>query len=971
MIKTRIDERYEFQSEILDYLKKHNGYFIRKNKNYDKNFAMDFKVLFKFLEITQKDELIKLKKIHEKDLAKTIIKSINKSISSSNLLRTLKNGVEISGIKLNLLYTKPASNLNSDLVEKYDQNIFSVIEEVKISDKERVDLVLFLNGFAIMCIELKTLPNTYEDAINQYKTQRDINNRIFANKTGVLVAFAMDRNECYMTTKLDKEKTIFLPFNMGKGKGIDQGGGNPIFKDRASVSYMWEDVFKKESVIELISKFIMDDKNLVFPRFHQRDVIKKIIADVLKNKTSKNYLIQHSAGSGKTKTIAWLSHRLATLHNENDKVIFNKVVVVTDRVVVDRQLQNAIEALGLKAGFVETMDDSKNSSDLAAALNSNTKIIVTTIQKFPYILDSIKKLKDQNFAVIIDEAHSSTSGKNMSALNVALGGGDAQDQLEKEILSFGKQDNVSMFAFTATPKNSTIELFGNINKNGQKEAFHLYSMKQAIEEGFILDVLSNYMTYKTYFDLVKTVANDPKCSKTSVKTLAKKLVALNENNISDRVEIIVEHFRQNVMSELGGDAKAMIITSSREAAVKYYKILNEYLTKNGYFDMKTLVAFSGSVMVDGTEYSETMLNAISENLLTAKFDEKAYKFLVVANKYQTGFDQPKLCAMYVAKKLDGVNAVQTLSRLNRIYKPYDKKTFVVDFENSYDDIKDAFSRYYTTTILSSFITKKAIYDLEARIDGYYIFDMFDIEKLNNIIYDKTQYKEGNLSLNAKKAIEAICQRTKRAFDRLDIDEKRNFVKLLRAFVKIYEFLSLNLPFDDEKIHKKYKFITTILPYLITKKSNNNFKIDDKVKAINFRQEKTGEYSSRLKSDPLISPVSVTTSGSRDDKEERLSVIIDEINILNGGKLDKDLAIKSVYGVVKRVKNSQELKNSANNNSFDDFKLLYSSVIEEDLTNNYYKNEEFNSVLLNNEEMKNKIFNIFASDIYQGFRNSVV
>ena len=681
---TNILSEKDYQIFLLERLEKNNGYVIRNAAHFDRLFAVDREMLFKFLNDTQPDTMDYLRKIYKDDLEDTIVSFINAETTKTrcSLIDVLKHGIEISNRQLDLMYTKPATTFNPELMKKYEQNIFSVMEEVWASEKERIDVVIFLNGLAIISFELKcnTAGQSYQDAIYQYRTER-----------------TMDLDTCYMTTKLAGDATFFLPFNMGNGEGVTAGAGNPAFEDRYSVSYMWEDILTKDTILDLISKFIfvevkekVDDQtgkvkrseNLIFPRYHQLDVIRKLLADVRVNRTAQNYLIQHSAGSGKTNSIAWLAHRLTSLHDAENKIIFDNVIIVTDRVVVERQLQKAIMGMEHKAGLIRVMDDKCNSADLAIALNGNTKIIATTIQKFPYIVDSVKGLKDKHFAVIIDEAHSSTAGKDMAAVTMALGAGepvesDVEDMITDEIQRNGKQPNVSMFAFTATPKPTTIQLFGRLNTKGQREAFHVYSMKQAIEEGFILDVLQNFTRYETFYQINKEIEEDPRCKTNAAKRQIARFVELHDVNIGQRIEVIVEHFRTTVMNELGGQAKAMVITASRQAAVKYRQAFEDYITKKGYEGIHALVAFSGKVKLpdDETEYTEASLNGFPEDRLTKEFDTDAYQVLLVANKYQTGFDQPKLCAMYVLKKLRGVNAVQTLSRLNRICPPYDKKTF--------------------------------------------------------------------------------------------------------------------------------------------------------------------------------------------------------------------------------------------------------------------------------------------------------
>ena len=592
MMRNILTER-DYQDFLLERLKEDNDFVIRQPVNFDCFFAVDREMLFQFLNKTQPDTMQYLRKIHKGDLEDTIVSLINAETTKArgSLIDTLKHGVEISNRTLELMYTKPATTFNPELTRKYGENIFSVMKEVWASDKERVDVVIFLNGLAIIAMELKcnTSGQSYQDAIYQYRKERNPQTRLFLFKAGVLVNFAMDLEQVYMTTRLANEATFFLPFNMGDGSGVAAGAGNPTFEDKYSVSYMWEDILTKDTILDLISRFIFVEvkededartgkikrsETLIFPRYHQLDAIRKLLSDVRENLTSQNYLIQHSAGSGKTNTIAWLAHRLTSLHDADNKIIFDNVIIVTDRVVVDRQLQKAVMGMEHKAGLIRVMDDKCNSSDLAIALNGNTKIIATTIQKFPFIVESVKGLKEKRFAVIIDEAHSSTSGRDMAAVTMTLGSGeqaesDVEEMISDEIKRNGKQANVSIFAFTATPKPTTIALFGRLNVKGEKEAFHIYSMKQAIEEGFILDVLQNYTEYETFYRINKAIEEDPRCKTNEAKRQIARFVELHETNIAQRVEIIVEHFRTTVMSELGGRAKAMVITPSRQAAVKY------------------------------------------------------------------------------------------------------------------------------------------------------------------------------------------------------------------------------------------------------------------------------------------------------------------------------------------------------------------------------------------------------------------
>lgn len=798
----------------------------------------------------------------------------------------------------------------------------------------------------------------------------------------------MDLNEVYMTTRLQGETTSFLPFNMGDGKGVDAGKGNPACTDDYPVHYMWEDILTKDTLIDLISRYIFIEtkekvdeltgkksktETIIFPRYHQLDCLRKCLADVKENKSSFNYLIQHSAGSGKTNTIAWLSHRLSSLHDADDKQIFSNVVVVTDRVVVDRQLQAAISGIEHKSGLFKPMKDDCTSDDLRKALEGNTKIIATTIQKFPYIVDTVASLKDKTFAVIIDEAHSSTAGKNMAAITKALGKGkkddeeeiDVEDTIVDEIKRNGKQDNVSFFAFTATPKPTTLQLFGRLNKDGHGGAFHTYSMKQAIEEGFILDVLQNYITYKTFFQINKTIQDDPELETKKAKKQIARTAELHDTNIAQRVEVIVEHFRTTVMSELGGTAKAMVITDSRQGAVKYRKAMEDYLNKKGYTDIKALVAFSGKVKVDDEEFTEPKMNGFAEEKLPQMFDKDDYKVLLVANKYQTGFDQKKLCAMYVLKKLRGVNAVQTLSRLNRICTPYNKRTFILDFKNEYDDMKAAFAPYYTSTFLANSVNPRGIYELEKRIDAYCIIDFDDVAKYNEWMYKGMMDKK-------KTEINALLVRAQKFVEKYELDEQLEFLGLLRSFVRFYEFMLQVTNFQDVELHKKYNFIVALLSYLDIKQPGNGFSLKDKIKIDNFVQKKDEVHEKpNLVAKPFLKLPIAEKFGLTEDKKQRLSEIIADINSRNGTAFDTDVAVKAALQIRDIMMKNENLKKSAASNTEKDFAFPFYDNIDDALIEGLDQNESFFSLLLNNAEIKKEVLGIFMSEIYKSLRKPSV
>lgn len=979
----------EFQHFIIDYLKTNNGYVIRNSKDYNKQFAIDEEMLFQFMYSTQKVTMDKLEKIYKDKLKETLVSYINNEINKKNssLINVLRNGIEINNTILYLMYSKPATSYNAEGYENYKKNIFSVMEEVEISEKERIDLIIFLNGFAIITFELKCNHSgqSYEDAIYQYRTSRDIKNRLFLFKAGALVHFAMDLCQVYMTTKLQGTATFFLPFNMGSDNGINSGAGNPVYKDKYSVYYMWEDILTKDTLLDLIKKFIFIEtkskedengkikytENIIFPRYHQLDAVRRLLEDTYISGTDNNYLIQHSAGSGKTNTIAWLAHRLASLHNKDNNVIFNTVIITTDRVVVDRQLQNAIRAIEHKSGLVRVMDDNCTSNDLAYALNGNTKIIVTTIHKFNYILDIVNNLKNKTFAFIIDEAHSSTSGKMMISAAKALTSEnkddkDMEDMIAEEIEKSGKQPNISIFAFTATPKAKTLRLFGRLNEKGSYEAFHIYSMKQAIEEGFILDVLQNYITYETYFKINKTIIDDPVYKISEAKRKIARFIQLHDENIAQKIEIIIEHFRQHVMHQLNGMAKAMVVTSSRMEAVKYKNAFEKYIEEHQYSDIKALVAFSGKLKIDDIEYSEAGINNISEDRLPNEFNKDEYKVLLVANKYQTGFDQPKLCAMYILKHLSGVSAVQTLSRLNRIMPPYEKKTFILDFANKIEDIIQAFKPYYTATILSASFSASSIYDLESKIEVYCIFNPKDIEEANQILYS------GKITAKDKKYLTYLIESAKIKFEQLEQEKQKEFMQLLKSFINLYEFIMQASCLEDIGLHKKYRFINYFISFVNIRHAGNGFDLEGKIQATDFIQKKTGEYTdTKITPDPVIKLPVADKFIITPAKEELLSKIIDEINARTGSAFNTDVAVKSILQIKDILLKSKELKLSAKNNTLKDFEFALYSNVDKALLDGYNQNNDFFKILLDDENLAKEVIGIFTDEIYNTLRDEEV
>lgn len=997
-LMNRIITEKQYQRYIIDYLVKENGYIERMDDNFDRYFAMDKELFFKFLEDTQPDEVAKLKKIYKDKYEETVINVVNNQITGkqSSLIETLKHGVDIGNTRLTLMYTKPATGFNKELNKKYTQNIFSVAEEVYATNDERIDLVLFINGFAVISFELKCNASgqNYENAIKQYRVDRDEKCRLFLFKAGCVVNFAMDLEECHMTTKLAGMSTYFLPFNKGNGEGIDTGKGNPINPDGFGVSYVWEDVLQKDHLIEILSKFVFVERiekvnsrgkkekkeNIIFPRYHQLDCIRKTLADVEENLTNNNYLIQHSAGSGKTYTIAWLAHRLSSLHDADNNIVYDNIVIVTDRVVVDRQLQKAVTSIEHKAGLIKVMDDKCGSAELKEALEGNTKIIATTIQKFLYIADAVQGLKNKRFAVIIDEAHSSTSGKDMAAVTKALGSDvdyesdafnmDAEDIISDEIYKHGKQPNVSMFAFTATPKPTTLAIFGKINEFGQYEAFHLYSMKQAIEEGFILNVLQSFTPYQTFYRINKEIEEDPKYKTNAAKKKIARFAMLHETNIAQRIEIIIEHFRDVVLKDQPW-AKAMVVTGSRAEAVKYYDAFNAYVAEKGYTDVHPLVAFSGKItekqlgISDDADkyYTETSINGFSDDYTPEKLDKDNYQVLLVANKYQTGFDQPKLCAMYILKKLSGITAVQTLSRLNRICPPYQKKTFILDFVNDIDDIQASFKPYYTSTILCNTVTPDLVYEIDAKIDSYNLFTIDYAIDANEIFYSD-KFTPGK----KEEKITALLSKAKKNFDALEENEQKELYFTLRRFVRFYEFLLQVSSFNDVDLHKKYNFIVWLLPYLKIGNGGSGFNLKGIIQATNFYQKKGTETKVKIvDSDPYIELPVADRFNLTEDEESRLSEIIKEVNSKTGKSFDSDVALKAALQIKDILKKNPNIIASAKTNTLSEFEFPFYEEIDEALVDGLQQNQEFFTLLLNNPEIKKDVLGIFLKAIYEDLK----
>lgn len=999
----QLREKEDYQRLIVERLVQDNGFRERPNTAYRAGLAMDTEMLLEFLESTQHRTMEQLRRMYKDRTEETVINTINNEINkeSRGLIDVIKNGVEFdNGATLRLMFRIPDSTINTEAVENYRKNIFTVMQEVYHKIDERIDLVIFLNGLAIFAIELKcnTSGQAFSDAIKQYKEQRDPNTRLFKARVGVLAAFAMDLHEVYFTTELKRRDTFFNPFNIG----VDYGKGNPINRETGiRVSYMWENIWTKDQILFLLERFIyikkktrrdadsgreIKSKELIFPRFHQLRAVTRVMNDVILNHTSCNYLIEHSAGSGKTETISWLAHILATVHDSENRNVFDNVLVITDRIVVDRQLQEAILGIQHKSGQVKVMDDTCDSEDLAIALAGNTKIIVTTIHKFYYILNNnlLRDLEAKKFAVLIDEAHSSTEGTYMRSVTSVLGAVEVpemeedhedeeqkteEDQMLEEIRKSGKQPNVTMIAFTATPKPETIQLFGTLNAQGKKESFDLYSMRQAIEEGYILNVLDNYVTWKTYCHINKVIQDDPELQSIAAKRKMARFIDLHDTNIAQKVEIIIEHFRANVAGCLGGKAKAMVITSSRPAAVKYRQAFEEYIRAKGYTGIQALVAFSGKVKLtrDGEEFTEVKMNGgIPEDELRYEFDRSCYQVLIVADKYQTGFDQPRLVAMYVDKRLKGVAAVQTLSRLNRICPPYEKTTFILDFRNGYDDIVEAFKPYYKDTILFETISPSDIRDMDRVIEEHEFLDADDVDEFNRFLYQdsRTLRDKQRMWLLLDKALKNITRRPE--------NKQMEIKKDIRHFLKAYCFLIQATAYENLELHKRYNFLSYLVKELNPGSGGNNFDIADKISVSDFRQKKLEEHSGEeVEAKPEVKIKKPKPATLEEQQRKLLSQIIDEVNALYDKDYEPDFTTKAAMQIrdllLKNPAIRERLVKSARSNSIEEFRFTYDDCVQDALVEGYDQNVDFYTMLLNNEEVRAKFAAVFMAEIYRILR----
>ncbi len=976
-----------FEEFIEQELKSLHSYRTRSTSSYNKELCMDTELVLEFIQTTQKDNWDKLVEQYGDNVAERFLARLDEELLSRGLLNVLREGVTDRGIRIQLAYFKPENDRNPETLADYVGNILSIMRQVKYSTKNEnsIDMVIFVNGLPLFTAELKNqfTGQNVINAISQYRTDRDQKEKLLGFRR-CLTHFAVDTEQAYMTTRLSGLTTYFLPFN----KGNNGSSGNPDApKGKYKTHYLWEEIWSKDSIFDLIGNFIQDvieekeDKNgkkrkeekIIFPRYHQLETVKRIVEDTKVHGAGKNYLIQHSAGSGKSNTIAWTAHRLAELHDTGGKNVFDGVIVVTDRRVLDRQLSDTVKSFSQVTGLVKHVEN--GGKELKESLESGVKIITTTLQKFPVIVDAIEKVEGRKFAVIIDEAHSSQSGESAADLRQVLTLDEAEKESQEEEKAFKTIEdqivermkarkvaspNLSFFAFTATPKQKTLELFGTEDPlTGKFGPFSLYSMKQAIEEKFILDVLKNYTTYETYFGLLKKVEDDPEFDKKKAQRLMVGYVERHEHAIDKKVAIMVEHFEEKIASLINCKAKAMVVTKSRLHAVRYKLAFDKYLKEKGYAH-KALVAFSGTVKDVDTklEYTEGQMNKVPESQTAEEFKNDDYKFLIVAEKFQTGFDQPLLSVMYVDKKLGGVGAVQTLSRLNRT--TYNKEeTFVLDFVNQTDDIKDAFQPYYTTTVLSEATDPNILHDLERDVRGFKFFTDFEVNGFIDELYSKATPDKLNY------IIDGVVSRINE--ENLTEEEMESFKSTVFDYLKKYAFISQIVTFEDPQLEKLFIFLKYLIRKLPKRENPLPYEVLQAIDMETYKIERKSQINISLNNeDGEIDPMGKgDTKNQIIDEWDVLSRIIKEVNDRYGTDFsDTDRII--LNGLTMKLLKSETLQGSVRNNSKDASRLKFDSMFQEELVDVLDNHFSLYKKLDQNPELKKmvqeKVFEFIVNKI---------
>ena len=875
------------------------GFYKGENRDFNKEYAIDEKRFWDFLESTQADELEKLKRDPQYKLK--IIQRLDKMIKKYGILKILKKGLDVEDAHFTIFYIAPLASSGSEIQKRFNSNQFSITRQVTFSNTNpllELDMVLFINGLPIITMELKnhwTGQNARYHGIKQYKEDRDPKEPLL-NFARCIVHFAVDTDEAFMTTKLDGAKTFFLPFN----KGNNFGAGNPVNPNGHKTAYIWEEVFTKTSIANIIQHFVrldgkesdnLNTRTLFFPRYHQLDVVRKLIDDVAVNGVGKTYLIQHSAGSGKSNSITWSAYQLIEAYPSFEDIqgskgldypLFDSVIIVTDRKILDKQLRDNVKSFSEQKNIVAP---AYSSSDLKSNLENGKKIILTTIQKFPFIVDGIADLSEKRFAVIIDEAHSSQSGTAHGKMNEAMGKKefeeelDAQDIVLEVMKSRKMKGNASYLAFTATPKNSTLEKFGTRQEDGTFKPFHLYSMKQAIEEGFILDVLSNYTTYKSYYEIAKSIEDNPLFDTKKAQKKLRSFVEKSPATIATKVEIILDHFIEKIVKtkKLKGKAKAMVVTANIETAIVYFQAINKKLEELGN-PFKAIIAFSGKKEVKGIEHTEDSMNNFASKDISDKFDTDEYRLLVVANKFLTGFDQPKLCAMYVDKKLQSVLAVQALSRLNRSAPKYGKKTedlFVLDFFNKTEDIKTSFDPFYTSTTLSEATDINVLHELKDSLDELGVYESDEVEEF----FEK--YFKGVDASKLSPIIDTAAQRFNSELE-LEEKEKADYKIKAKQFVKIYGQMASIMPYEIIAWEKLFWFLKFLIPKMIIKDPDQD-KLDELLNSVDLstyglERVKLGISIGLDDSETQVEPQNANPRGTHGENEkDLLDSIIEAFN----------------------------------------------------------------------------------------------
>ncbi len=1013
-----------FESYVEEILLTRGGWKSGSNAEWDKERALFPAQVFAFIQDTQPKLWAEMKTQHAEGLEALLLNTLVKELDGKGSLHVLRHGFKFYGKTFRLAYFKPAHGANYEVLELFGKNRLTVTRQVPChpGDNRTLDMVLALNGLPVSTIELKN-PGTgqnWRHAVRQYQSDRDPRAPLFDFKKRALVHFAADPDEVHMATRLAGEKTFFLPFNRGSHPGqIICSAGNPQHESGYRTGYFWEEVLQFESFLDILGNFMFLEKKeekvddgrgghrsvtketMMFPRYHQLDSVRKLVSAAGSDGPGRNYLVQHSAGSGKTNSISWLSHRLASLHDAHDAKVFDCVVVITDRQVLDRQLQDAIYQIEHAQGVVKAID--QDSKQLAAALIDGTKIVITTLQKFPFVLRGLlhaagaesqedataeqkaeatrweAEIAKRRYAIIVDEAHSSQTGETARELKAILGAAakaengedepDWEDRLNQVMQSRGRQPNLSFFAFTATPKGKTLELFGRQGASGLPEAFHLYSMRQAIEEGFILDVVKNYTTYATYYRLVKAVEDDPNLPKKKAARALAKFMSLHPYNIEQKTEVMVEHFRQKVMGHLDGRAKAMVVTSSRLHAVRYMQAFERYIADNKITDMRPLVAFSGTVKDPdtGLEYTEPGMNldcvsgkGISEKQLPERFASPDYQVLLVANKYQTGFDQPLLCAMYVDKRLDGVQAVQTLSRLNRKI-PGKENPFVLDFVNEAEDIYKAFKPYYDATSLQEGSDPQQLEKLKHELDAAQVYFWSEVEAFAHVFYKPVARQSAQDHAGMQLHLQPAVDRFKAMQDE---PKRSEFREKLNGYVNIYSFLSQIMPYGDPALEMLYSYGRFLLPHLPLDRDTERVRVGDEVGLQYYRLQRiySGEITLR-EGDPVgvKSPTDVGTGKAKDEKVP-LSEIIQILNERFGTNFTDEDRFFFEQIREKATSNEQVIK-LRRANPFDKFQLGLRQLIETLMVQRMADNDKIVTRYMDDKEFGSAAFAVLSKAIY--------